>query len=69
MEEREKLHKETVERLQTQVRGGSSTPCGFTLQRLPSSCLYSFTLFISDSAAGEESARKKDPFCRPVSYR
>lgn len=69
MEEKEKLHRETVERLQTQVRGGFSTLCEITLPKQPRSSIHCFTPFIIVGAAGEERARKMEPFCRPVGYR
>lgn len=54
MEERDKLHREAVERLQNQVRGGSSILYGFTLWSLLFFCSHCFTLFITDNTAGEE---------------
>lgn len=61
MEEREKLHKDTVERLQIQVRGDFSILYGFPLLSLPFPCSHCFTPFITDSTAGEEGAGDKEP--------
>lgn len=54
MVEREKLHRETVERLQIQVRGDCSVLYGFTLLSLAFLCSHCFTLLITDSTAREK---------------
>lgn len=63
MEEREKLYRETVERLQIQVRGALSILHGCTLLSLPFLFGHCLTLFISDSTAGEEGARNEEHHC------
>lgn len=57
MEEKEKLHQETVERLQLQVKVQRGFLCCFHIRKwwpLPDVCL------ISDSPAGEEQAREEE---------
>lgn len=60
MEEREKLHTDTVERLQ--VRGDFSIPNDFLYWA--AACLFQcLTLVITDGAAGEERPGNKEPLC------
>lgn len=60
MEEREKHYRETVERLQIQVRGALSIPHGYILLSVPFLLGHCLTLFISDSTAGKEGARNEE---------
>ena len=60
MAEKDKLHRETVERLQIQVRGDFSVLYGSALVSLPFPCSHCLSLLISDSTARGERAWRRE---------